>query len=367
MTTRGDAPTVAVPALLDEPMTACRLMMWCTALLSAPLLPQAPATPAAYERLVDVYRDNDAAAARRVLSLSSDDIEHAVGNAQASGSSTLVDLKAAAMLHTDAAVALLRDHDAPAAFGQLHFATRLLDSVLDRDPKQRHYVRRWYMLVAQMLLVADAPAYVQEFQKRAAARVPDDPAQRRVENGRRLELSAANAGPTSRSGWVAPGRAGEGRAVNYLLAAQAQYRQALNLHPGLHEAWLRLGRVTMLLGSHADAAAAAFEQAEPSPDPRTVYLARLYRGALAERLDKFDEAERHYRSAIDGFKWGQSAPIALAQLLSRTSREAEAREIISAHLSRTNGRVVDPLWTYLFDPEKELRASLDELRAEVWR
>jgi glutathionylspermidine synthase len=60
----------------------------------------------------------------------------------------------------------------------------------------------------------------------------------------------------------------------------------------------------------------------------------------------------------------------LSQLLSRTSREAEAREVLAAFLTERRGRVVDPLWTYIPSPVVELDdmlATLAELRTEVMK
>jgi hypothetical protein len=37
------------------------------------------------------------------------------------------------------------------------------------------------------------------------------------------------------------------------------------------------------------------------------------------------------------------------------------------HFTATRGRICEPLWTYLADPATEPAATLDELRAEVWR
>jgi hypothetical protein len=66
------------------------------------------------------------------------------------------------------------------------------------------------------------------------------------------------------------------------------------------------------------------------------------------------------------FKWGQSGPLALARLFSRTGRDREAREVVVAFLGR-GALTVDPLWMYLAFPGKEPVAHLDVLRAEIWQ
>lgn len=117
----------------------------------------------------------------------------------------------------------------------------------------------------------------------------------------------------------------------------------------------------------AEQAIAPLERAAGSSDPGVACLARLFLGAVAEGLDRHDEAEAHYRAAMRGFRWTQSAPLALAQLQARTGNGAESRETLRRHFETTAGRVSDPLWTYLVDPGDHLGPALDALRAEVWR
>jgi predicted Zn-dependent protease len=97
------------------------------------------------------------------------------------------------------------------------------------------------------------------------------------------------------------------------------------------------------------------------------YLALMFLGVIAERQARFDDAEKQYRAALDTFRWGQAAPLALSHVLMRAGREQEAHETLAAHFTATRGRVVEPLWTYLANPATDLGPSLDQLRAEVWR
>ncbi len=73
------------------------------------------------------------------------------------------------------------------------------------------------------------------------------------------------------------------------------------------------------------------------------------------------------RAALDTFRWGQAAPLALSHVLMRTGREPEAHETLALHFTTTRGRAVEPLRTYLANPATDLGPSLDQLRAEVWR
>ena len=52
-------------------------------------------------------------------------------------------------------------------------------------------------------------------------------------------------------------------------------------------------------------------------------------GSIEEQEGRVEQAEARYRAATAAFPWGQSGPLALARLLSRTNREADARAVVS--------------------------------------
>src|SRR6185436_17974712 len=138
------------------------------------------------------------------------------------------------------------------------------------------------------------------------------------------------------------------RALEHFAAAAQAYVKAATRDDGF-EANLHLGRVRMLRNADTEAVV-ALAIAERSPDPRVKYLASLFLGAIDERAGRFDAAGRWYRAARTAFPWGQSAPIALAQLLSRSGDETGARAALADSLARRRGRTVDPLWTYFVEP-----------------
>ncbi len=142
--------------------------------------------------------------------------------------------------------------------------------------------------------------------------------------------------------------------------------EILNTEPGILGAALHLGRMRMIEG-RAEEAAGYFERAQKSVDPRVRYLATLFLGSLDERAGRLDDAEKRYREALAAYGWGQAAHLALAQLLSRTGRDQEARALLIDRFGDRTVRVIEPLWTYLAGPDDELGARFDELRAEVWR
>ena len=148
-----------------------------------------------------------------------------------------------------------------------------------------------------------------------------------------------------------------------LRAAATSFEQALRLDPSLHTAALHLGRARLLQG-FLDKARQNLDVATHSALPSERYLALLFLGAIAEQAGRLDEAEARYRAAVSEFKWGQSGPLALARLLSRTNREQDAREVIAAFLVG-GGPTMEPLWTFIARPEQEALSLLDLLRDEI--
>ena len=127
---------------------------------------------------------------------------------------------------------------------------------------------------------------------------------------------------------------------------------------------LHLGRIELLQG-HDAAAVPLFERAAGASDRSVVYLANLFLGAMAEREGHLDDAERRYRAAEKIFEFGQTADLALTELLMRTGRGADASRVIDAMLKRREmGALFDPWWLYLsvFDNPA---AMLHALKSEV--
>jgi tetratricopeptide (TPR) repeat protein len=138
----------------------------------------------------------------------------------------------------------------------------------------------------------------------------------------------------------------------------------LQQDPSLHAAALHLGRIRMLQGQRLEAAT-LFRSALASVDPSVAYLAALFLGSLEEREERFGEAEAFYRDAVRRVPYGQAAPLALAQLLSRTGREVEARQVLAARL-QTRTVIVEPMWAY-GPPDEDPATQIDLLRMEVWK
>jgi tetratricopeptide (TPR) repeat protein len=244
-----------------------------------------------------------------------------------------------------------------------------LRAALDRDPARTAFARRWRGAVAGLL---DAAGARDMAERNCAAPLPglaEPPARAAARSafarGLSEEIRAAVAGPLSgglpkRIVPVAP------EARGALLQAARHFQQALALDPADAEAALHLGR-TLLVAEREAEADAPLRLAAAAADRPVRYLAMMFLGAIAERQSRFQAAEAHYLAALETFRWGQSAPLALSHLRMRQGREAEARAAVAEHFAKTRPGVVEPLWTYLADPETDLGPTLNLLRAEIWR
>lgn len=335
------------------------MTLWQTVwLLTLAISPAQSADLEQYRALLDKYRDARVEPVHELAGWSTSRVQ-AVAE-QCAEDSRL----ACAMLHTDVAIHLLAAGKSADVFPHLNAAERLLDAALARAPAHWRFAERWYLMMVGYLHVLDAPVFAAEMRARMKKRefgLPD--AKAAFERGLRAELFGALDTSTSHAGRI---RDLDPAAARHFEGAAREYEKAVELDSSFLEASLRLGRVRVVL-RQGDRAIEPLERASRSSERHVAYLALLYLGAEAERQDQFAVAEEHYRKANAVFRWGMSGPVALAQLLSRTGREAEARELLTAHLGRTAGRVVDPLWTYLLRPGDHPRPTLDALRSEVWR
>jgi tetratricopeptide (TPR) repeat protein len=313
-----------------------------------------------YRQLVADYRRQDFTSVSTVAAFSPEDVRSSTARAtDAVGAWAADDLRAAAMLHTEASIELLTKAQSDAAFLHLHAAIRLINDAVIMDQPSQRFASVWYSSVGATLSRLGAPVWATDMADRARSIVPTSAGVAPFQKGLDLEVTACEIyeGDTG-------DRFGLKRSRPFESAATL-FGDALRSDPSLHTAALHLGRARMMQGS-LDQARQNLEIGARSARPSERYLALLFLGAIAERTGDFAEAEARYRSAVHEFKWGQSGPLALARLLSRTSREREARDVVAALLAR-GANTMDPLWIYLARPEQEPEAHLALLRAEVWR
>ncbi len=353
------------PAPFRRRLLPSRALLCCAAVLTVGAGPQLPpAGPAAYRQLVDDYRHQGATSLQRASALTEAEIRSFVDDvlnpAGESATWTGPDMLAAAMLHTDVCLWFLRSASETAAFAHLSC----------RHPADRSRgCPRPLVAGAREPLVPQRPRDAGQV---GCAGVGSRPRQafgtRAPVFGRARGVRARDwAWRSSRVRWMRVSRAyGFGmRLSTPLHAAAGFYEDALRRDGSLHEAALHLGRTRLMLGDLADARR-WLEAATQSALASDRYLAFLYLGSMEEQDGRFDQAEARYRAAMSTFAWGQSGPLALARLLSRTNREAESRAVTKRMLEQ-RGLKADPLWTYLSSPGSEPGAVLHLIRAELWQ
>jgi tetratricopeptide (TPR) repeat protein len=320
-----------------------------------------------YRALVESYQTGGSRVADQVAAAPPRELEAWVERAVSdrAGAWDWQAIRAAAILHTELWYRAVVEKRDDSARDHLNAALRLFERLRQVEPRQIEYIDRWRQLMTSALPAMMNAVEAGNFATRTAAAFPLDLnrqlATRAFANG--LEAERLGAERLARSG---PLTMGENSSMRWWAAAVSSYSDALKHDRTFGLASLHLGRVRMLQGA-GDDAATHFERATDAADPRVRYLAHLFLGSLAERKRHDADAERSYLSAMKTYPLGQAALLALSQLLSRTGREADGRQVL-ALLSSRKGGSVEPLWTYLpsADPGPfDHQMLLDELRAEV--
>jgi len=271
------------------------------------------------------------------------------------------ELRAAAMLHSEACVTAT-DKGSTCEF-QIMQAERLLERTMRLSPRQEDFAWRWYHVMARVLDSLGQKSLARGIETQAAQKWHLDLAGAAYLQGLELESRGSHEPVELRvTGSSAYDTAGA-RASHFAQAGEL-FTTALQRRPDLTVAALHLGRVRMLQGNGSEART-LFQSALTDVDPSVRYLAALFLGSLEEREGRFDAAEKLYRDASEYMPYGQSAPLALSELLSRTGREAEARSALTARVLRMNAQVVEPFWAY--GPDGDTATQFDLLRVEVWK
>jgi predicted Zn-dependent protease len=138
---------------------------------------------------------------------------------------------------------------------------------------------------------------------------------------------------------------------------------SIKADPSIALAPLHLGRVLMLLDQDQRALKLLQGISASPTDTPTGYLADLFIGALHERRNRFDQAERAYRQALARVPGNQSAYLALSRVLQRSGRGDESREILNIVLLEPKRTTLEPWWWYLSAPPAQVRARITALRA----
>jgi tetratricopeptide (TPR) repeat protein len=291
--------------------------------------------------------------------------------------------KAAVMLHTDAALALLARVDADAALFHLDAASQLLQKA---GAEGRPYVGRWYRAGARLLQQRESSAAAVAFLTTGRGRFPSDPVIL-FEGGILHELMAGDTtlpnivhlpnlsapsrepkGATDSSARLTGEDVGElkRRRMKALGDAAEWLRASLELDDANELAHLHLGRVESLR-DRQDEALALLGRVAGSSDPAVAYLAHLFTGAVHQRRGQLARSAAAYRAAIERFPRSHAAHIALSAVLRTTGQIDESRELVRGVVDGTPASRRDPWWSYLREPTSLNTGRLVDLRTEARR
>jgi tetratricopeptide (TPR) repeat protein len=333
-------------------------------------LPAGVATQAVtYRQVVERYRTSPNDGVERMLALSEADRQAGVEEAhKASGPDawTWEDLAAAAMMHTDAGFYFLSRKEP--GVPHLAEAERLLASSLSTLPGHGAFVRRWYTTVESIIEGSGDGTNAKWIREKYKDRFGRTPLRAKALEAYHRGVFAEYDGCQKGEFLTITGltESGGNLVQRYFEPAARELTAAITLDPELLEAALHLGRIRMLEGRDADAAP-LLERAALSKTRSVSYLAKLFLGAFAERAARWADAEARYREALAVFPRGQSASVALAQLLDRRGRGAEGAQLLANLLARPNAWIVEPWWLYFDEAGVENALKIRLMRAEVIR
>jgi len=267
-----------------------------------------------------------------------------------------------ARVHLDTSLTL-QQWSRTAAAEARNWATMRRDAFPDRgktpgmvEIRERIDRRDFYVALAGAALAIGFPQTAQPFAETARQIAPLDPEAQLV-----LGCAAESLAGEELL------RHHEAAAAHWRDEAERALRDALALEGGLLEARLHLGKLHLDHGRLVEAEP-LFEEVEAgTADARQRYLALLFLGRIAERLDHPDDAAGFYRRAAEAWPDSQAARLGLAHALEKSSGPAAARLPVAATLewSQRLDRSVDPWWVYPWGPPGLAKAAVDRLWKEA--
>jgi tetratricopeptide (TPR) repeat protein len=290
--------------------------------------------------------------------------------------------KAAAMVHTDAALQCVERMNLDAALSHLDLAGQLLEK---GGAELRPYAARWTQAAARLLQERGSSPLAERFLESARTRLPND-ATVLYESGLLHERMAGDSvlptvvyAPELRVGRAPTPTREDGsnrritrddvdnlkrRRAEHLNQAAMFLRQSLAADNANVLARLHLGRVESLRQSHDDALA-LLQQTAAAEDPATSYLGFLFIAALQERQGALGAAADAYRAAIDRFPRGHAAYTGLSALLQRSGRTDESREVLARVVDGAVASRREPWWSYLAEHRSLNVERFGQLRQEA--
>lgn len=354
-----------------RPLAVVVALVSCAA--GTPTVASPPPERTPYALVVERYADGDRSRATRdLVALEArhlpGDARALVGRLRLLADERLRNLlvKAATLLHTDAAIGLRAGGEPDGVDRHLALAglyAQVADS-FPADADLRSFTRRWYLAAAlnrmRYLEVAGARPLLGEGLKR----FPADPD---------LRLALGSIEETLGT-WplplpVSPAGVSRDDRKTHLEAAEKEYRAALAANPDLMEPRLRRGRVLLLLGQRPEAAGEIDRALRDANDPALRYLALLLQGRLREDGDDLAGAAEAYRAAATLSPDGQTAYVALGHVLDRLGDLPGSRAALDRAVAKSSRLFVplDPWWVYPYGQSSRADSLLAELRIEARR
>jgi VWFA-related protein len=265
--------------------------------------------------------------------------------------------RAAAMLHTEAALALLASREPREAPAHLEIARALLQ----RTEPGSGFRRDWLLAVGfQLQARGDRAPEALRFFEECKAAFPRA-AEAWLAAGTVYEWSAFPGGHGGSFG----GDRLAGTGPDLAEKAKRHYREALALDASLSEARVRLGRTLQRAGEAEPALAELARAADEAVSAPLRALARLFLGELEAERGHDQEAAVQYELAIAADPGLQQAGLALAALRARQGDRPGALEALQA-AARRGCPAGPPSWTtYHLGGGVRAAAALDTLRAAV--
>ena len=104
----------------------------------------------------------------------------------------------------------------------------------------------------------------------------------------------------------------------------------------------------------------------PALDASMKYVALLLQGDVRQRVGQMDVAAKAYLDAVVTSPDGQSAYLALSQILLRSGQRGDAATVLERwYARRTADTMADPWWTYPLGFKLSMDGEFEEYRAQV--
>jgi tetratricopeptide (TPR) repeat protein len=251
-------------------------------------------------------------------------------------------LRAAAMLHTEVGLGVLKRRDLRAFQFHAGIADGWLNLADDRKSQPGGLRSRWNVAIGRVLLLNKALVEAEAYLDRLDVKFPND------------------AGVL-----LALGTARESRAIP-TAPAEPLFERVLALDPTLIEARLRLARLALDRGDDAAAEKELSIVKQTAKDPSLLFLANLWLGQIRERQTPWTAAAELYVEAIKTLPDAMSAYVALSDVLKANGEAAQAAGVMDRFTARgVTSVIADPVKNYPLGLDTFLEARFDAFLAEA--